>query len=138
MNGETRKKGETRMKRSKIIPPLVVLGMMVTLLALAVVPRQARAADITQMITAAKTAQDHKAIAAYYEQQAADARAQVAKHTEMEKSYENSTEIKSAGPDFLHVFVGHCKAMVNYYRKIAKEDAALAKEHLAMAQKLSK
>ena len=58
---------------------LVAVSMGLLLLAsiLTVSPR-AQAADIDQMIASAKTAAVHQAIASYYEQQAAQARNQLA------------------------------------------------------------
>jgi len=69
-----------------------------------VAPR-ARAADIDQMIATAKTATDHQAIANYFDQEAAQANNQVARHQKMKQAYETSvwrpsSAVRSESRDF--------------------------------------
>ena len=87
-------------------------------------------ADIDKMIANAKTAADHEAIAAAYEKQAADAKAQAAMHAEMGKEY---AKVGGALIGKQHVDA-HCDSLTKLYEKIAKEDEALAKAHKAMAK----
>jgi hypothetical protein len=87
-------------------------------------------ADLDKMIENANTAADHRAIAAVYEKQAQDADAKAAEHSEMVSEY------KKAGGALInkqHVDA-HCDSLVGLYKKIAKENEALAKAHEAMAK----
>ena len=87
-------------------------------------------ADLDKMIANAKTPADHEAIAAVYEKSAEEAKAEAAKHTEMEAAY------KQAGGALIgkqHIDT-HCVNLVSLYKKIAKENEALAKAHKAMAK----
>ncbi|HLK80769.1 MAG TPA: hypothetical protein VKT99_04635 [Xanthobacteraceae bacterium] len=96
----------------------------------------AGAADIDQMIATAKTATDHQAIANYYDQQATQARAQIAQHAKMRKAYETSPSLRSAGPGFWRVGAKDCDVLERSYENIAKQDEALAKMHREMVTKL--
>lgn len=87
-------------------------------------------ADLETRISSAKTAADHEAIAAVYEQQAAEAAAAAAEHTKMEESY------KQAGGALIekqHIDA-HCRSLASLYRKVEQENKALAKAHAAMAK----
>lgn len=86
--------------------------------------------DLDKMIASAKTAADHEAIAAEYEKRATAATADSGQHDEMEAAY------KKAGGALIakqHIDA-HCAALGKLYKKIAKENALLAKAHKAMAQ----
>lgn len=96
----------------------------------------AGAADIDQMIATAKTAADHEAIANFYDQQAAQARAQIAQHAKMRKAYETSPSLRSAGPGFWRVGAKNCDVLERSYEDIAKQDDTLAKMHREMVTKL--
>ena len=87
-------------------------------------------ADLDQMISSAKTAADHEAIAAEYERLAAAANAEAAKHVEMGAAYK---KLGGALIDKQHIDT-HCDALVKSYKKIAKENDALANAHKAMAK----
>jgi hypothetical protein len=89
-------------------------------------------ADLDKMISSAKTAADHEAIAAEYERQATAAKAKATMHVEMGESY------KKAGGALIgkHHLDVHCDNLAKLYEKIAKEDEALAKAHEAMAKEV--
>jgi hypothetical protein len=87
--------------------------------------------DIDKMIETAKTAADHQAIADYYKQQAAAARAKVTEHQKMAKAYSMSSIGMQATKTHFHQ---HCEALVRIYESEAKEDDALAKAHEDMAK----
>ena len=87
-------------------------------------------ADLDQMISSAKTAADHEAIAAVYERQAAAANAEAAKHVEMGAAYK---KLGGALIGKQHIET-HCDALIKFYKDIAKEDEALANAHRAMAK----
>jgi len=84
--------------------------------------------DIEAKIAAAKTPADHDAIAAYYEQQAADARTKIDEHKKMAADYK-----KMPHNSKVH-FDQHCAALSRDYASAAKEYDALAKAHHQMAK----
>lgn len=94
----------------------------------------AEAVDIDKMIATAKTASDHEAVANYYRQQAAEARAQADVHKKMAETYSMS----KPGPHTKTHFHGHCEALIRSYNAQAEEYEALAKEHEDMAAKAGK
>jgi hypothetical protein len=87
-------------------------------------------ADLDKMISSAKTAPDHEAIAKEYERQAAAAKAEAAMHVEMGAAYK---KVGGSLIEKLH-FDTHCDKLANLYKQIAKEDEALAKAHEVMAK----
>lgn len=87
-------------------------------------------ADLGKMISSAKTAADHEAIAAEYERAAAAAKAESEKHKEMGTAYE---KFGGALIGKQHVDM-HCESLAKLYAKVAKENDALAKSHLEMAK----
>ncbi len=87
--------------------------------------------DIEKMISTAKTAADHQAIADYYKQQAKEAQAQADLHKKMAKDYSMSSVGRQATKTHFHE---HCEALVRSYEAAAKEYDALAKSHEEMAK----
>ena len=88
--------------------------------------------DLDKMISSAKTASDHEAIAAEYERRAAAANAKAAEHAEMGAAY------KKAGGALVekqHIDK-HCDILADLYKKVAKEFEVLAKDHEAMAKEV--
>jgi hypothetical protein len=111
-----------------------VAGSFVALV-VAIAPLQARAGgkmDIDKRIATAKTAADHEAIAAYFDTQAAAAKAEAEAHAAMRAAYE-----KAGGALIgkLHLDQ-HCDKIEASYEDVAKENAALAEAHRAMAKEL--
>lgn len=117
------------MTRRKI-GTLALVAVMATGLAL---PNfRAAAADemnIEQRISTAKTAADHEAIAAYYEEQAKAARAKVEQHKRMSADYKKAGG--SIAKTHLHE---HCDGLVAIYNSAAKQYDALAATHRQMAK----
>lgn len=94
---------------------------------------RARAADcdgLDAKIAAAKTAADHEAVAACYDDMAKDAHAKADAHRHMD-SYYNEAPYKSAKLGAQR----HCRALVASYEASAKDAEALAKLHRDMAKK---
>lgn len=91
------------------------------------------AAQIAKLISTASTSADHKKIAEYYQKQAKEAE-QKAKDV---NAFGDCYQKMSRKGEFVQ---GRrdCALMVVQYRKIAKEDEQMAKEHMAMAEKLAK
>ena len=84
--------------------------------------------NLEQMITNAKTAADHEAIAAYYEKDAQAAHAKHAEHQKMGEWYKKNPTVNKSG------FSTHCDIIAANDNKTAKEYEALAKLHRDMAK----
>jgi hypothetical protein len=103
---------------------------MIALLAMLVVPaKQAAAAacdGIASKIAAAKTATDHQAIAACYDEMAKQARAKAEEHTQMAASYRKTPDGVARGfkslPD-------HCLSLAKQYGEEAAMYDEMAKAH---------
>jgi hypothetical protein len=86
--------------------------------------------DMEKMISAAKTAADHEAIAAQYEREAAAARGQAAEHRKMAESYR-----KVGGAVVAKLRLGdHCEKLAKSYDEAAQQNEALAKAHREMGK----
>jgi hypothetical protein len=78
--------------------------------------------NLTQSIANAKTPADHEAIAAYYDQEAADAEKKAALHRQSASNY------KPVG------MANMCNSIAQYWDKVAADAKDLAKAHRAMAK----
>lgn len=106
-------------------------------LVLALAPLQARAGSemsIDQQIATAKTAADHEAIAAYFDKQAAAAKAEAKAHAAMAEAYK---KVGGAATAKLHLDK-HCDKIEASYEAVAKQNEELANAHRAMAKELGK
>lgn len=103
-----------------------VLTFSAGVVATLAVQRWTANADVAMMITNAKTAADHEALASYFERQAAENRVKAAFHARLEKAY------NASHPDWRLAM--HCDDMAQYFSKIAEQDSELAAQH----RKLSK
>lgn len=102
---------------------------------LALAPFQARAGSemsIDEQIATAKTAADHEAIAAYFDKQAAAAKAEAKAHSTMAEAYK---KVGGAAIGKLHLDQ-HCDKIEASYEAVARENEDLAKAHRAMAKEL--
>ncbi len=86
--------------------------------------------DMEKMISTAKTAADHEAIAAQYDREAAAARAEAAGHRRMAESYK---KVGGAVIAKLHLDA-HCEKLAKSYDEAAMEYDALAKAEREMAK----
>lgn len=89
---------------------------------------------LKEMIAGAKSAADHKAIADYYYEEAAKARARAVEHDEMAAWYRKAGEGTKKTP-YAPGTIDHCERLVKSYKASADDLTALAKEHEAMAAK---
>jgi hypothetical protein len=78
--------------------------------------------NLNQSVANAKTAADHEAIAAYYDQEAADAKRKAALHRQA------ASNVKPVG------MANMCNGLADYWEKVADQDKDLAKAHRAMAK----
>jgi hypothetical protein len=79
--------------------------------------------NLNQMITSAKTAADHEAIAVYYDTEAAENEKKASLHSRNKNMYSKLD------------FSAHCNALITEYQQAAKQDNALAAFHREMAKK---
>jgi hypothetical protein len=112
---------------------IILASLLAAILALPTI--EARAADcsggLDAKISAAKTAADHEAIAACYDDMVKDARAKVDEHKTMAKAYSMSGIGNQATKTHFHQ---HCEALIRSYEAEAKEYTALATAHRQMAK----
>ncbi|HSD10338.1 MAG TPA: hypothetical protein VLF14_05105 [Candidatus Binatia bacterium] len=86
------------------------------------------AANVSQHIADAKTAADHKALAAYFRAEAAEQGERVKMHEAMLASYK-----KSGGKPYLNM-VDHCKALLAESRGLQKDYEKMAELHEELAK----
>ena len=91
------------------------------------------AKNLKQKIILAKTAEDHKAIAAYYRVEASKAKVKVTEHQEMAEAYRKAGFGTVAKTPNAPGTVEHCDHLVAIYKDLAESLTTMAKEHEAMA-----
>jgi hypothetical protein len=89
--------------------------------------------NVEKKIMAAKTAEDHKAIAEYYRGEAAKAKIKVTEHEKMAEAYRKAgfgtvTKIPNSPGT-----IDHCNQLVQTYKSLAEMQEMMAKDHEAMA-----
>jgi len=123
-------------RKTAALVAVLALGLAAAGGANSAVPAQGvDATNLPELISTAKTPADHEALAAWYEQQAGEARKQVAFHERMIERYEiapyaeyyKGTHHDTAG------FVMQCKALMQANEQAEKDFTALAKLHRQMA-----
>jgi hypothetical protein len=85
----------------------------------------AQGKSIVQMVRAAKTPADQRAIAAVFEKEAQAAQQKAKEHSQLKDVY-------AAQPD-MQTMVSHCDMLVKQYQQIATELTAMAEMHKKMA-----
>ncbi len=84
--------------------------------------------NLDQMIASAKTPADHEAIAAFYDQEAADAKKKAALHQRAADTYRKMNIAKPVG------MANMCVSVVGMWDKIAADASKLANDHRKMAK----
>jgi hypothetical protein len=85
--------------------------------------------NLEEMITNAKTPADHEAIAAYYEQEAAETKKKADLHRRAAESYRKMNIEKPVG------MANMCDGIAAMWDKIAADNSKLAEAHQEMAKK---
>jgi len=120
-------------------PNVVATVVLVMALGLVVLPfPAARGAedDIAKLIDEAKTASDHERIAAYYENEAKEAKAKVDRHKFESMAYERNNQ-GIVEPYFTMLSSWeHCQKMIREYEEVMDDATYLAKQHRAIAANL--
>ena len=86
--------------------------------------------DLLQRIESARTQADHESLAAYYDREAAAARANAATHRKMATSYQGMYAGGRGGASM----PAHCNAIVRSQEAIAAEYDGMAAGHRQMGQ----
>ena len=84
--------------------------------------------NLDQMITSAKTPAEHEAIAAFYEQQATDAKKKAELHRNTAETYRKLKISKPVG------MAEMCDGIAAMWAKIAADNSRLAEAHREMAK----
>jgi hypothetical protein len=95
------------------------------------------AEDLPEAIANAKTPADHEAIAAYYDEEAKEAREVAKRHQQMGAAYEKAPPAppKAGGGHVFHRnMTEHCDKVAAKYEESAKELEAMAAAHRAEAK----
>jgi hypothetical protein len=90
----------------------------------------APSADMLQRIESARTPADHEALAAYYDREAAAARAMASTHRKMAISYQRSLSGGRGGASM----PAHCNAIARNQEAVAVEFDAMAAAHRQIGQ----
>ena len=88
----------------------------------------AHSPELHQQIESATTVSEHSALAAYYEREAATARASAAEHRSRALKYP-----ATSGPRGPASFRAHCNAVAQNFEAIAAEYVSLAADHRGLA-----
>ena len=86
--------------------------------------------DIDKMVAAAKTAKEQEAIAAYYDKQAAEARAKMADLKKLLDAYKKKGGVYVERSHFDQ----NCEVLTNMYESIASNYTAMAQAHRELAK----
>ncbi len=117
------------MTRKNIVAGVAVLVIVASgFVSLRSVVAEDHMSHMEQMITGAKTASDHDALAIPYEKEAQEAREKQAEHLKMKEWYEKNPALNKSG------FSWHCQQIALKYEEMAKEYEVLAKMHRDMAK----
>jgi len=94
----------------------------------------ATSSAITHYIQNARTPEDHQAIAAYFDSEAARATATAEQYKEFNCHRSQSTELQRSGTQFPEVTAKqHCRKMLRHYLNKAEEDRMAAEYHRNVA-----
>lgn len=94
--------------------------------------------NVVQMITEAKTAADHQAIATFYQEESTELQREAKQHADLAKKL--VSEAGGQNPSASHHYdqAEHCRKFADTLEKAAQEAQSLAKVHESIAQSLQK
>jgi hypothetical protein len=111
-----------------------VLAMAAPLSISAFADEPATPSAIAHDIQNARTPEDHEAIAAHFDSEAAQAMATAEQYTEFNCHHSKTTELQKSGTRFAEVTAKrHCRKMLRHYLNKAGENRALAEYHRNVA-----
>ena len=115
------------LKSSRRIASVLLLGLV---LAGCASDPSAPSPELLQRIESARTRGEHEALATYFTQEAAKARALAENHRKMAKSYQGNLQGGRGGASMS----AHCNAIVRSQEGIAAEYAGMAEGHRQLAK----
>jgi maltooligosyltrehalose synthase len=131
---QTRRKKVIR--KGQTVVATVVLAVALGLVVLPFSAARGADDDIAKLIAEAKTASDHERIAAYYENEAKEAKVHVDKHKFESMAYEKNVE-GIVTPQFtMKSAWNHCQKLIREYTEVMENATYLAKYHRAAAAAL--
>ena len=111
-----------------------VLAMAAPLSISAFADEPATSSAIAHYIQNARTPEDHEAIAAHFDSEAAQAMATAEQYTEFNCHHSKTTELQKSGTRFAEVTAKrHCRKMLRHYLNKAEEHRVLAQYHRNIA-----
>jgi hypothetical protein len=111
-----------------------VLAMAAPLSLSAFADEPATSSAIAHYIHNARTPEDHEAIAAHFDSEAAQAMATAEQYTEFNCHHSKTTELQKSGTRFAEVTAKrHCRKTLRHYLNKARENRALAEYHRDVA-----
>lgn len=111
-----------------------VLAMATPLSISAFADEAATSSAIAHYIQNARTQEDHEAIAAHFDSEAAQATAIAEQYTEFNCDHSKTTELQKSGTRFAEVTgKRHCRKLLRHYLSKAEENRALAEYHRDVA-----
>jgi len=116
----------------KTMVALVVIGAALCLPAGRIPAQPAPAMDA--MITGAKTAADHEALAAQYDRNAADAKAKAAEHVKMGAAYKGQPAVTGGKVAAASAMPEHCEKLAKSYEEQAQMYTSMAAGERALAK----
>lgn len=119
------------MKRTPIILCMLTFGVALFVLSTGRADAQA---DLGAKVAAAKTAADHEAIAAEFEQEAKELEAKATLHADMAKHYAMEQYAHTTKPNLKE----HCENLSAGLKKAAEQTREMARLHHELAQKAGK
>ena len=119
------------MKRTPIILCMLTFGVALLVLSTGRADAQT---DLGAKVAAAKTAADHEAIAAEFEQEAKDLEAKATLHADMARHYGMEQYAHQRKPSLKK----HCENLSASLKKAAEQAREMAKLHHQLAQKAGK
>lgn len=94
--------------------------------------------SITQMTTAAKTSVDHRAIAAFYQEESTRLQREAEQHADLAKQLVSEAGGQNPAAGHHYDLAEHCRKFADAVEKAAQEAQSLAKVHEGIAQSLQK
>lgn len=111
----------------------VTMTLLATATALGGIVAPAGAVTV-EAVTKASTPADHEALAAEYDQEAAAARKEAAKHRDMAAAYSAGVSYGKVGHSGKGSMKLHCERLAEHYESLAKDADALAALHRQLAK----
>jgi type III secretory pathway component EscR len=112
----------------------VLLTLLLAAPATVAVAETVTDANVAELTATAKTAADHEALAAYYQEEAKEASAEAKFHENMLRRWSGP----APGKQSFNAMKPHCERLIKSYQEAAESYEALAKLHTQLAEEAQK